>query len=113
MNIHNPFINLVDPVCVDSVTTLSRCPIARSFDGLTDWLEYRMENWAVGAHDEGIVDYFEELDGNGWSLTCQTRLDGFSISIVVRTVLWNKYNKNHMISVGQWERNIVWNLSKT
>ena len=33
------------------------------------------------------------------------------ISIVARNALFDKYNKNRMQSVGQWERKIGWNLS--
>ena len=36
----------------------------------------------------------------------------FSISIVARNALWDKYNKNRMRMVGQWERKVGWNLSK-
>ena len=34
------------------------------------------------------------------------------ISIIVRNALWDKYNKNRIRSVGQWERKIGWDLSK-
>ena len=34
------------------------------------------------------------------------------ISIIVRNALWDKYNKNHNRSFGQWERKIGWDLSK-
>ena len=34
------------------------------------------------------------------------------ISIIVRNALWDKYNKNRIRSVGQWERKIGWDLCK-
>ena len=43
-------------------------PIAQLFDGLTD----RLENWAAGVHNRTIVCDFEESDGIGCTLTCQT-----------------------------------------
>ena len=45
------------------------------FDGLTDRMENRRENWAVGAHNRTIGCYFKESDGVGRTLTCQTRSD--------------------------------------
>ena len=54
---------------------LSRPPIARLFDGLTDRRENRRENWAVGAHNPTIGCDFKESDGVGRTLTCQTRSD--------------------------------------
>ena len=50
----------------------SHCPIIGWFDGSVGWLEYRMENQAVGAHNRTIVCDFEELDGIRWTLTCNT-----------------------------------------
>ena len=35
-----------------------------------------------------------------------------SFSVVAQNALWDKYNKNCMGSVGQWERKKGWNLSK-
>ena len=55
---------------------LSLRPIARLFDGLTDRLENRRENRAVGAHNWTIGCDFKESDGVGRTLTCQTRSDG-------------------------------------
>ena len=54
---------------------LSWRPIVRFFDGLTDRMENRRENWAVGAHDRTIGCNFEKSDGIGRTLTCQTRSD--------------------------------------
>ena len=38
-------------------------PIARLFDGLTDWLENQTENQAVGAHNRTKVCDFEKSGG--------------------------------------------------
>ena len=68
---------------------LSRRLIARLFDGLTDRLEIRMENRAVGVHNQTNVCDFEESDGIGWSLTIRLA----SISIVARNALWDRSSK--------------------
>ena len=87
---------------------LSRRPIARLFDGLTDRLEIRMENRAVGVHNQTNVSDFEESDGIGRSLTIRL----VSISIVARNALWDRSSKICMWTVGEWDRKIRWNLSK-
>ena len=55
---------------------ISRRPIARFFDGLTDRRENRRENRAVGAYNRTIGCDFKETDVIGRTLTCQTRSDG-------------------------------------
>ena len=58
-----------------TIFKLSYCPIVRLFDGLTDRIENRWENRAVGAHNPTIRCDFEESVGIGRTLTCQTRSD--------------------------------------
>ena len=88
---------------------LSRRPIAKLFDGLRD----RRENRAVGAHNRTIGCDFKESDGIIRTLTCQTRSDGshLIVTIIARNALWDKYYKNRIRSVVQWERKIGWNLN--
>ena len=94
------------------ISLFRRCPIAWLFDGLTDRLENRIENRAVGAHNWTIVCDFEQPDGV-WHVRVD-RMDHIRlfISIVARNALRDKHNKNRMRSVGQWELKIGWNLSK-
>ena len=54
---------------------LSWRPIVRLFDGLTDRMENRRENRAMGAPNRIIGCDFEESYGIGRTLTCQTRSD--------------------------------------
>ena len=75
--------------------------------------------WKIGQWEHTIGWSYVILKnriGIRWSLT-YVRLDlidriRLTISIVVQNALWVKKNKNHMRSVGQWERKIRWNLRK-
>ena len=89
---------------------LSRRPIARLFDGLTDRMENRMENRAVRAHNRmrTIECDFKESDGIGRTLMDRIRL---FISSIARIALWDKHNKTRTRSIGQWERIIGLDLS--
>ena len=64
-----------------TIFKLSCRPIVRLFDGLTDRMENRRENQAVGAHSQTIGCDFEESDGIGRTLTCQTRSDYSFLSL--------------------------------
>ena len=96
-----------------TATLLSRRPIARSFDGLTDRMENRREKTGSGsAQSDAILKKRMESEGL-WHV----RLDQMDrirlfISIIARNALWDKHNKNRIRSVGQWERKIGWDLSK-
>ena len=61
-------------------SSLSRRPIARLFDGLTNRLENQMKNRAIGQSyailKNRMKSDVEESDEIGWSLTCHTQSDG-------------------------------------
>ena len=77
-----------------TIFKLSWRPIVRLFDGLTDRMEKRRENRAVGAHNQTIGCDFEESEGL-WHV----RLDRMNriwlfISITARNALLENYYKN-------------------
>ena len=59
-------------VCVRACK--SRHPIARLFDDLTDRMENRRENRAVGAHNRTIGGDFKESDGIGRAVGTKNRM---------------------------------------
>ena len=82
--------------------------------------------WRIGWKIGGKIGQWERTIGRSdWILKNRMESEGLwhvrldqmdrirlFISIILRNALWDKYNKNRIRSVGQWERKIGWDLSK-
>ena len=111
------FLQLVCIWCEDDWAFLSLKP-----DYLPDYLMV----WQIGWKIWGKIGQWERTIGRSDAILknrmeseglWHVRLDRMDrirlfISIIVRNALWDKYNKNRIRSVGQWERKIGWDLSK-